>query len=89
MAFWLAGNVQTIVVSVNEVDIGVAGRAKKYGVTESASGRSVGCRILFAKIGFDFDDAGGEVGVRSFANQDLAEKLARDAARIAGEEFAG
>jgi len=48
----------------------------------------VGGGIVFPEVSLDLDDAGGETGI-AFAYQDFAEKVAGDAAGIAGVEGAG
>jgi hypothetical protein len=48
----------------------------------------VGGGIVFPKISFDFDDAGGEKLPVAVAHQHLAEKFASYAPRPAGEERA-
>ena len=87
-AVGFAGDVEAVVSSVDEVDIGVAGRAEENGVAEGASGGGVGGGVVFAEVGFDFDDAGGAAAAaRAFiANQNLAQEFTSYAAGIAREE---
>jgi len=95
-AFGFAGNVEAVVGAVNEVNVGMAGRAEQDGIARSLTGGGVGGGIIFAEIGFDFDDAGGQAGAAPscfflscyFSNQHLAEKFAGYATGIAVEEFA-
>ena len=59
-AFGLAGDIQTIVIAVDKVDVGEAGRSEEDCVARSFSGCGVGGGVVFSKIGFDFNDTGGE-----------------------------
>ena len=86
LSLGFAGDVQAVVVSVNEINIGVTGRAEQYGIAQGAAGGGVSRRIVEAEVGFDFDDAGGELRGAGFAEQDLAEKLSGYPPGIAGEE---
>ena len=47
-------------ISVDEVDIGMTGRAEQHGVAQGGAGGRVSGGIFGAEVGFDFDDAGGE-----------------------------
>jgi len=48
----------------------------------------VGGWIVFAEVGLDFDDAGGQKGLSGLADEDFTEEIASHAARIACEEGA-
>ena len=74
-------------IAVDEINVGVAGRAEQDGVTSSIAGGGVRGGIVGSEVGFDFDDAGGEAD-RAFADQDFAEKCASYAGRSAGEKGA-
>ena len=75
-------------VAVNEINVGVAGRAEQdRGAGCVASGGMRG-RVVDAEVGFDFDDASGEMQLAGVAEKDLAEEVASYAARAAGEEGA-
>ena len=75
-------------VAVNEINVGVAGRAEQdRGAGCVASGGMRG-RVVDAEVGFDFDDASGETQLAGVAEKDLAEEVASYAARAAGEEGA-
>ena len=76
-------------ISVDEVDVGVAGRAEKDGIAEGASGGGVGGGIVGAEVGFGLDDASGENVLAMAADENLAEEFAGDDAGIAVEEGAG
>ena len=86
LSLGFAGDVEAVVVAVNEINIGVTGRAEQYGIAQSPAGGGVSRRIVEAEVSFDFHDAGSEFGGAGFAEQDLAEKLSRYPAGIAGEE---
>ena len=47
-------------ISVNEVDVGMAGRAEQNCVAQGATGGRVSSGIFGAEVRFDLDDAGGE-----------------------------
>ena len=81
-----AGDVEAEVISVDEVDVDVAGRSEKDGVTKGASGGGVGGGIIGAEVGFGLDDASGEYMAPVPANEYLSEKFAADEAGIAIEE---
>jgi hypothetical protein len=71
-AVGLAGDVETIVIAVDEVDIGVAGRSEKNGGSSGVAGSGVSGEIVFAEIGFDFDDACGKMEWSIVAEKDFA-----------------
>lgn len=85
-AFWFAGDIEAIVIAVDEIDIGVAGRSEEDGGTGGVAGRGMGGRIIPAEVGFDFYDAGRKGASWCGANQQLAQKAASDAAGRSGEE---
>ena len=87
-AFTLAGDIQAIVISVNEIDVGVPRWTEQDGVAQGLAAVGMGCGVFVAEVGFDFDDAGSETRC-SFADKDFSENIAGDAARPAGEESAG
>ena len=88
LSFGHAGNIQAIVIAVNEVHIGMSGRPEEDGIARRASGVSVRRWIFNSEIGFIFDDTAGEQRSSFAANQQLAEQLASYGHRIAIEEFA-
>jgi len=47
------------VIAVDEVDVGVSGRAEEDGVSRRAACGRVGCGVVLAKVGFGFYDAAG------------------------------
>ena len=77
-AFRLAGEVQTVVHSVDEIDVGETGRAEEYGVARGFSDEGMRGRIGEAKVGFDFGDASGEALAVEITGDELAEQVARD-----------
>src|SRR5262249_12829773 len=82
-------HVQAVVIPVDEVNIRVSRRAKEDSVAFGHPGGGVGGRIALAEISFDFDDAADEPLLTPSADQHLAQQVAGDAARVAGEERAG
>jgi hypothetical protein len=85
-AIRLAGDVEAIVIAVDEVNVGVARRAEKNGGSSGVAGGGVRGEIVFAEIGFDLDDAGGKMEWAIVAKKDFAQEVAGDAARVAGVE---
>ena len=88
LAFGFAGDVQAIVIPVNEVDICVAWRAEEHGIAQSASGSGMRRGIFLPEIGFDFNNASRQLCLRQLVNQDLPEQLPRNTPRIAREKAA-
>ena len=87
LAFRHAGNIQAVVIAVNEVHVGVSGRPEEDGIARSAAGVSVRRRIFGSEIGFVFDDTASEQRASFAADQQLAQQLASHGHRIAIEEF--
>jgi hypothetical protein len=78
LAVWEAGEIQTEVHAVDEVDVGEAGRSEEDGVACGLTGEGVGGGVVEAEVGFDFEDAAGEVFAVEGADEELAEEVARD-----------
>ncbi len=87
-ALGFAGDVEAVVIAVDEVDVGVAGGAEEDGIAGGAAGGGVSCGVVFSEVGFDFDDAGGERIASAIADEDFAEEFAGHAAGIAVVEGA-
>lgn len=75
-------------VAVDEIDVGVTGRAEKYGIAQGSTCGGVSSRIVDAEVGFDLDDTSGQLRVAGISDEDLAQELAGYAARIADEKSA-
>jgi len=88
LALAFAGDVEAVVVAVDEINVGVAGRTEQDRGAGSIACESVGRGIVFPQVGFDFDDAGGDGKGAVAADKDLAEKGARYSAGIVCEEGA-
>ena len=86
LAFALARHIQTVMIAVDEINVGVAGRSEQDCSAGGVAGGGVGRGIVFSEVSFDFDDAGGEKLRVALAHQHLAEKFASHAPRTAGEE---
>ena len=88
LAFRLTGNVQAVVIAVDEIYIGVAGWAEENGGAGGDAGEGVGGGVGLPEVGFDLDDASSE---RNFlvSHQHFAKKVAGNALGVAGEEGAG
>ncbi len=84
----LAGNVQAVVNTIDEINISEARGPEHDGVARSQTGSGMGGGIALSEVSFNFDDASGKVGVREVADQDLAQEFAAHTARRAGEEGA-
>jgi len=88
LAFRLTGNIQAVVIAVDEIDVGVAGWAEENGGAGGIASSGVGGGIGFSEIGLNLDDA-AEKGNFPVPHEHLAEEVAGDAPGITGEESAG
>ncbi len=91
LPFGLTGNIQAVMIAVDEVHVDVAGRAEQYFIAQGASGKSMRGRIVLPQIGFYFNDPGSEarfVIPVPCSNQHFAEQIPRNPAWIAGEKLA-
>ena len=76
-AFAIAGNVEHVVIAVDEVHVGVATVEKKRFVTQGEAAKSVrGC--VADDISFGFDDAAAQSDVGQIVDQRLADEEARE-----------
>ena len=82
------GDVQAVVIAVDEIDVGVARGAKEDCIARSDAGGGVSGGIVFSEVGLDFNDAGCQAQVFAVTNEYLAEEFASHAARSTGEESA-
>ena len=80
--------VQTIMIAVDEIDIGITGGTEENGVAGSISGCGVRRRVVLTKVSFYLNDASCQTKLIGVANQHFSEKFAGHAARITGEEDA-
>src|SRR2546423_15438622 len=71
VSFGKAGDIQAIVDAIDEINIGVSGRAEEDLVARRAACGGVGGRIVRTQIGFDLDDSSGEYMSFLFANKEL------------------
>jgi hypothetical protein len=55
-----AADVGAVVISINEVDVGVAGRSEENRVARGLAAVGVGTGVEGAEVGLGFDDASGE-----------------------------
>ena len=85
-AVWLAGDVEAIVIAVDEVDIGVARRAEKNGGAGGVASGGVSSEVVFSEIGFDFDNASREMEWAIVAEENFAKEGPGHAAGVAGVE---
>jgi len=75
-------------IAIDEIDVGVTGRSEQDRGAGSVAGGGVSGGIVLSEIGFDFDDAGGEMQRFRVAHQDFAEKIASYATWAASVEGA-
>jgi hypothetical protein len=80
-----AGDVETVMIAVDEINVSVTGRAEQDRVAGGSAGGGVSGGIVLAEIGFNFDQAGGK-DFCSGAEQEFANQIAGDAAGRAGEK---
>jgi hypothetical protein len=57
---WKAGYIQAVVISVDEIDVGIARRAEKNLVAWSPSRGGMRGWVVLAEVGFGLDDASCE-----------------------------
>lgn len=84
----LAGNIQAIVIAIDEVNVGVAGWSENHGVSWRVACGGVGGWVINPQVGFNFNYAGSETRCVRPAYQDFSEKVARYTAWLADEEGA-
>ena len=87
-AFALTGHVQAVVVTVDKINVGIAGRSEQNGVAGCVAGGGVGGGIVLSEVGLDLDDAGHPTQLPVVTDQNLSEQFAGHAPRIASKEFA-
>ena len=73
-------------ISINEVDVGIPGRAEQHGVAQGLASGGVRGRIFFTQIGLEFHNPASEPHVAIATDENLAEKIASDSGRIAGKK---
>ncbi len=86
LALGLAGNIQAVMIAVDEIHVSVPGRSEDHGISGRFAGGSMGGRILRAEIGFEFHDASGANPAAFLANQNFAKKVVGDPTGIAIKE---
>jgi len=89
VACGLTADVRTVVISVDEINICMAGRTKEDSIARSPADVGVSARVAHAKVGFGFDNASGEQKTPLAAHEEFAEKIPCDVARIARIESSG
>jgi hypothetical protein len=80
--------IQTIMIAVDEIDVGITGGTEEYGVAGSISGCGVRRRVVLTKVSFYLNNASCQTQIIAVANQHSSENFVSDAARITGEEGA-
>jgi len=81
VAIRLAGNVETVVNAVYEIDIRVARWPKQDCIACGATGGGVSSRVVDAEVGFGFDNTTGEDFAIALSEYYFAEEMARDDVR--------
>ena len=72
-----AGDIEAVVDSIDEVDVGVAGGSEDDFVARRTAGGGVRGGIVYAEVGFRFDDAAGQGLICDFADKNFSEEVAR------------
>ncbi len=75
-------------IAVNEINVGVAGRAEQDGRSRGIARGRVSRGIVHSEVGLDFDDAGSEAKLAEVTDQYFAQEFASYATRTSAEEFA-
>src|SRR6185295_1903887 len=81
-------DVEAVVDSIDEVDVGVARRTEHHGVARRGSGPGVARGVLGSAVGLDLDDAPRHHTVPVAVDQPASEEIARHRAHVAREERA-
>jgi len=68
LAFGLAGYIQAVMVAVDEIDVGVAGRPEQHRGAGRVARGGMGGGIVFAEVGFDLDDTAEQAQCRALAD---------------------
>lgn len=79
-------DIEAVVHSVDEKDVGVAGRAEHHFRSRRTALGAVAGEIAWPQIGFGLDDAADAARVLSLHNQQLAEEVAGDVDGISSSE---
>ena len=82
----MGGGVEAVVHAVDEVDVGVSGRAEEGEVVGGEASVGVGGGVGEAEVGLDLGDAAGEALAVEIADEELAEEGSRDDLGGAGVE---
>lgn len=86
-AVWQAGNIQAVVISINEIYISVARRAEDHLVPWRAPGGGMGGGVILAEVGFCLHDASGKNLAALATDHELPQQIAGDPARVAVEKL--
>ena len=81
-----AGNIQAVVIAIDEVHISVTGRTEQNGIPRRLARRRVRRRIAFAEIRLGFDNSPRQNSARRFPDQQFPQQRPRHPPRIAIEE---
>ena len=74
-------------VAVDEIHVGMAGRAEQDRSASSVAGGGVSSRVVFSEVGLDLNNASSQMG-STVAHQNFTQKIASDPAGIASEKGA-
>lgn len=70
-------------IAVDEVHIGMPGRAEQHRIARGFSDGSMCGRIIGAEVSFDFNDASGKEFAAFAADENFAQQIGSNKARIA------
>lgn len=74
LTHWFADEVQTLVHSINEIDVGVAGLSENHAGAIGDTAPGVRGTVAYAQVGFHFYDTSGRLAMY----QNLAQAITRD-----------
>ena len=77
------GNIQAVVISIDEINIGVTGRAKQDGIAAGEAGEGMSRGVSRSQVSLDLHDARREKILAVAADENLPQQFPADTARIA------
>ncbi len=89
MAGRQAGHVQAVMVSVDEIDIGVSWRTEQDFIAGCLAGKCVCCGVIAAHVHLDLDDPARDLPALFPSDQDFAQQLTRYLSRVSVIETSG
>ena len=86
LAFAITRYVEAIVIAVDEINVGVAGRSEENRVARGLASIGVRGGIVLSEVSLDLDDPARQPPLPALPNQHLAQQLASYTPRTAREE---